>query len=67
MIYLELRFAQGDKNGLIFILLNADPLVEPAPFVENAVFFPLGGFSSFVKDQVRIGVWVNSGSSILFY
>ncbi len=30
----------------------------PAPFVENAVFFPLDGFSSLVKDQVpllRIG------------
>jgi hypothetical protein len=30
-----------------------------APFVENAVFFPLDGFSSFVKDQVIIGVWVH--------
>jgi hypothetical protein len=33
--------------------------VEPASFVENAVFFPLYGFSSFVKDQVTISVWVN--------
>ena len=31
----------------------------PAPFVENAVFFPLDGFSSSVKDQVTIGVWVH--------
>ena len=31
----------------------------PAPFVENAVFFPLDGFSSLVKDQVTIGVWVH--------
>ena len=31
----------------------------PTPFVENAVFFPLDGFSSFVKDQVTIGVWVH--------
>jgi hypothetical protein len=30
-----------------------------APFVENAVFFPLDGFSSLVKDQVTIGVWVH--------
>jgi hypothetical protein len=30
----------------------------PAPFVENAVFFPLDGFISPVKDQVTIGVWV---------
>jgi hypothetical protein len=32
--------------------------VVPAPFVENADFFPLDGFSSLVKDQVIIGVWV---------
>ena len=31
----------------------------PAPFVENAVFFPLDGFISPVKDQVIIGVWVH--------
>jgi hypothetical protein len=29
------------------------------PFVENAVFFPMNGFSSLVKDQVTIGVWVH--------
>jgi hypothetical protein len=27
--------------------------------VEETVFFPLDGFSSFVKDQVTIGVWVH--------
>jgi hypothetical protein len=31
----------------------------PTPFVENAVYFPLDGFSSLVKDQVTIGVWVH--------
>jgi hypothetical protein len=31
----------------------------PAPFVENAVFFPLDGFSSLVKNQVTIGVWTH--------
>jgi hypothetical protein len=31
----------------------------PAPFVENADFFPLDGFSSFVKVQVTIVVWVH--------
>ena len=31
----------------------------PAPFAKNAVFFPLDGFSSLVKDQVTIGVWVH--------
>ena len=33
--------------------------VDSASFVENAVFSPLDGFSSFVKDQVMIGVWVH--------
>jgi hypothetical protein len=33
--------------------------VGTAPFVENAIFFPLDGFSSLVKDQVTIGVWVH--------
>jgi hypothetical protein len=31
----------------------------PAPFVENDVFLPLDGFSSLVKDQVTIGLWVH--------
>jgi hypothetical protein len=31
----------------------------PAPFVGNAVFFPLDGFSSLVKDQVTIGMWIH--------
>jgi hypothetical protein len=31
----------------------------PAPFVENAVFFLLDGFSCLVKNQVNIGVWVH--------
>ena len=31
----------------------------PAPIVETAVFLPLDGFSSLVKDQVTIGVWVH--------
>ena len=28
----------------------------PAPFVENAVFLPMDGFSFLVEDQVTIGV-----------
>jgi hypothetical protein len=31
----------------------------PAPFIENAVFFPLDGFSSLIKNQVTIGMWVH--------
>ena len=33
--------------------------VEPASFVENVVFFPLDGFSNFVKDQLTINMWVH--------
>jgi hypothetical protein len=33
--------------------------VVPTTFVENAVFFPLAGLNSFVKDQVTIGVWIH--------
>ena len=58
LIHLDLSFVQGDKDGSICILLHAN-LVQPAPFVENAVFFLLDVFSSFVKDQVTIGVWVH--------
>jgi hypothetical protein len=32
---------------------------KPVPFFWKAVFFPLDGFSSLVKDQVTICVWVN--------
>jgi hypothetical protein len=58
LIHLDLSFVQVDKNGLIafFYILTT---VEPATFVENAVFFPLDGFSFFVKDQVIIGVWIH--------
>jgi hypothetical protein len=31
----------------------------PAPFVENAVFSPVDGFSSLVKNQVTIAVWIH--------
>ena len=58
LIQLDLTLVQGDRNRLICILLH-DNRQLPAPFVENAVFFPLDGFSSLVKDQVTIGVWVH--------
>ena len=50
LIYLD--FEQGDKNGSV-------------PLVENAVFYSLDGFHSFVKDQVTIGV--NSFLGLGFY
>ena len=33
--------------------------VGPASLFQKATFFPLDSFSSFVKDQVAIGVWVH--------
>jgi hypothetical protein len=59
LIHLDLSFVQGDENGSIHILLHDNRQLWPAPFVENAVFFPLDGFSSLVKAQVTIGVWVH--------
>jgi hypothetical protein len=32
--------------------------IEPAPFVENAIFFTMDSLSSSVKGQMTIGVWV---------
>ena len=58
LIHLDLTLVQGERNGSIRILLH-DNRKLPAPFVENAVFFPLDGFSSLVKDQVTISVWVH--------
>ena len=58
LIHLDFSFVQGDNNGSIHILLHANRQLSKAPFVENAVFFPLDGFSSFLKDQVTIGVRV---------
>ena len=44
--------------------------VVPVPFVENAVFFPLHGFFSLVKDQVTIGVsfhfWVFNSIPLVY-
>jgi hypothetical protein len=61
---LDLSFVQGDKNGSICIHLNASIYLHPSPvepilFVEKAVFFPLDGFSSYLKDKVTIGVWIH--------
>jgi hypothetical protein len=42
-----------------FIFFYMITVSWPASLVENAAFFPLDGFSSLVKDQVTIGVWVH--------
>ena len=51
-LYMEIRMDQ-----LTFFYMQAP--VDPAPFVEDAVFFPQSGFHSFVKDQVTLGMWAH--------
>jgi hypothetical protein len=59
LIRLDLSFVQGDKNVSICILLHANCQLSQHHFLKMLSFFPLHGFSSFVKDQVTIGVWVH--------
>jgi hypothetical protein len=59
LIHLDLSFVQGDSNGSICILLQANLQLNQHNLLKNAVFFPLDSFSSFVKDQVTIDVWVH--------
>jgi hypothetical protein len=56
---LDLSFVQGDKNGSIGILLHDNCQLNQHHLVKMLSFFPLDGFSSFVKDQVTIDVWVH--------
>ena len=44
-----------DQFAFFYMIIS----IVPAPFVENAVFLPLDGFSFLVEDQVAIGVWVH--------
>jgi hypothetical protein len=72
LIHLDLSFVQGDKNGSIRILLHDNHQLSQHHLLKNAVFFffPLDDFSSFVKDQQTIGVWVCSwvfNSILLIY
>jgi hypothetical protein len=60
LIHLDLSFVQGDKNGSICIILHDTFQFTQHLFLKMLSFFPpLDGFSSFVKDQVTIGVWVH--------
>jgi hypothetical protein len=59
LIHLDLSFVQGDKNGSICILLHDNCHLCQHHLLKMLSFFPLGGFSSFVKDQMAISVWVH--------
>jgi hypothetical protein len=59
LIHLDLSFVQGDINGLIHILLQANQQLSQHHLLKMLTFFPLDGFSSFVKGQVTLDVLVN--------
>jgi hypothetical protein len=59
LLYLDLSFVLGDKNGSIRILLHANCQLNQHHLLKMLSFFPLDGFSSFIKDQVTISVWIH--------
>jgi hypothetical protein len=59
LIHLDYSFVQGDKNRSICILLHDNSQLCQHHLLKMLWFFPLDGFSSVVKDQVTIGVWVH--------
>jgi len=48
-VHLNLSFVQGYKNGSICILLHADHHLSQQHLLNMLSFFPLDGFSFFVK------------------
>ena len=59
LIYLDLSFVKGDKNGSICILLHASSQLYQHNLLKRVSFFPTEWFRYFVKIQVTIGVWVH--------
>jgi hypothetical protein len=59
LIHLDLSFVQVDKNGSIHILLHDNCQLCQHHLLKMLSFFPLDCFSSFVKDQVTIVVWIH--------
>jgi hypothetical protein len=59
LIHLDLSFVEGHKNGSIHFLLHDNHQWCQHHLLKMLSFFPLDGFSSLVKYQVSIGVWVH--------
>jgi hypothetical protein len=60
LIQLDLSFILGDKNGSICILLHDNSQLGQHHLLKMLSFFlSVDGFSSFVKHQVTISVWVH--------
>ena len=57
--HLDLSFVQGYKIGSFCLLLHVYHQLKQHQFFENIVFYRLDEFSSCVKYQVIIGVWVD--------
>jgi hypothetical protein len=57
LIHLDMSFVQGDNNGSICILLHAYCQLNQHHLLKMLPP-PLDGFSSFVKDQVTLDMWV---------
>jgi hypothetical protein len=71
LIHLYLNFVQGNKYGSISIFSTYRLPDGPAPFIEDAFFFPLYVFCFFVKKQVTIGVgvyfWVFDSIPLIYH
>jgi hypothetical protein len=59
LIHLDLSFVQRDKNESIYILLHDNHQLSQHHLLKILSFFHWMVFSSFVKSQVTIGVWVH--------
>lgn len=56
---MDLSFVKRVKNGSICILLHAESQLNQHHSLKMLSFLPLDSFSSFVKDEVTIGVCVH--------
>jgi hypothetical protein len=58
LVHQDLSFVQGDKNGLICILLHTELQLNQYHLLKM-FFLPLNDFRSFVEYQVTVGGWVH--------
>jgi hypothetical protein len=59
LIHLDLTLVQGDRNGSTCILLHDNCQLCQHQLLKMLFFFHWIFFSSLVKDQVTIGMWVH--------
>ena len=66
-IHFEFIFVHGVRECSNFILFHVAVQISQHHLIEQAVFSPLYILVSFVIDELAVGVWFNSGLSILFH